>query len=679
MLMPWRGRSLAERSTVRRRRPPTPPAAALPIARVRPATALPHLDRDFDYEVPATLDSAAQPGAAVRIRFAGRLLDGWIMERTSRQRHPGPVSRLHAVPAALPLLTPSVMAAVHETAAAFLGTFGDVARAAVPPRHARSEGQGLAQAMTHGQPPTRPRLADGSPPPWPDLTAGPALLRRLAAHQPVLAALTWPPGWAWPLLLRDLLLAVPADSGVLVIAPDARDVEHCAQALADVPHTRLTSDLGPATRYGQFLRIRLGLSTVVIGTRAAAFAPVARLALIVVLDDSEDLHTSPQAPYWSTGAVARIRARVSGAALVLASAARSVSAQWSVEHEGFGSVGAPRVWVRRHAPRVRFTGETGAPERDTPAGRARIPPMAMAAARVGLAEGAVLVSVPRRGYRPALACQRCRAPARCPRCGRILAGARGQSAPECRGCGGPAASWRCPRCGGEHVRALIVGAERTAEEFGRAFPGHPLVLSAGGSMGELTPHSAVGALVIATPGAEPDLPGGYAAALILDASETLARPVLAAGEQALLRWLTVARAVRPGGSVIVVGREPAPEVAALVRWDPVGWAAQVLAERAAAQLPPTTTTLGLRGGHAEVAHLLGLVAHLLGPDPATSTTAEAGVRTYGPVPEGESSLGYVVVPPGLRSAAAAVVGSHLRHCSARGEPRPSVRVDPPWL
>jgi primosomal protein N' (replication factor Y) len=52
-----------------------------PVARVLPMLPLAHLDREFDYLVPRELEADAQPGVRVRIRFAGRLVDGFIVSR----------------------------------------------------------------------------------------------------------------------------------------------------------------------------------------------------------------------------------------------------------------------------------------------------------------------------------------------------------------------------------------------------------------------------------------------------------------------------------------------------------------------------------------------------------------------------------------------------------------------
>lgn len=48
-------------------------AEELPVARVLVDKGVLHLDRYFDYAVPAELDAEAQPGVRVRVRFgAGR-------------------------------------------------------------------------------------------------------------------------------------------------------------------------------------------------------------------------------------------------------------------------------------------------------------------------------------------------------------------------------------------------------------------------------------------------------------------------------------------------------------------------------------------------------------------------------------------------------------------------------
>jgi len=52
------------------KRPAVPPAETLPVARVLVDVPLAHLDRPFDYLVPASMDAKVVPGSRVRLRFA---------------------------------------------------------------------------------------------------------------------------------------------------------------------------------------------------------------------------------------------------------------------------------------------------------------------------------------------------------------------------------------------------------------------------------------------------------------------------------------------------------------------------------------------------------------------------------------------------------------------------------
>ncbi|MDA8435460.1 MAG: primosomal protein N', partial [Actinomycetales bacterium] len=120
-------------------KPPPGPAEVDPIARVAVDVALPHLDRPFDYVVPEPLSAAAVPGARVRVRFAGTLVDGWVLERTGHSEHTGRMERVAKVVSPDPVLTPEVAGLARAVADRWAGTLADVLRAAVPPRHAAVE------------------------------------------------------------------------------------------------------------------------------------------------------------------------------------------------------------------------------------------------------------------------------------------------------------------------------------------------------------------------------------------------------------------------------------------------------------------------------------------------------------------------------------------------------------
>src|SRR6185295_13387693 len=116
-------------------------APTLPVARVAVDVALAHLDRPFDYQVPAHLDDVAAPGVRVRVRFAGRLVDGFLLERVADSAHGGRLAWVDKVVSPEPVLTAEVAALCRTVADRYAGVLADVLRLAVPPRHARVEAE----------------------------------------------------------------------------------------------------------------------------------------------------------------------------------------------------------------------------------------------------------------------------------------------------------------------------------------------------------------------------------------------------------------------------------------------------------------------------------------------------------------------------------------------------------
>jgi primosomal protein N' (replication factor Y) (superfamily II helicase) len=418
-------------------------------------------------------------------------------------------------------------------------------------------------------------------------------------------------------------VAYDAGRGAIVLVPDARDLERLdlamRAALGTGRHVALAADLGPAERYRRWVSVRRGTVRVVIGTRAAAYAPVADPGFLAIWDEGDDLHAEPRAPYPHARDVLSLRSAQTGSALLVAGHARTAEAQLLVESGWAHEIVAERAALRAAAPLVRPVADDVEIARDPAAAAARLPSLAWRTTRDALAAGhPVLVQVPRRGYVPALACARDRTSARCPACAGPLASKSERAVPACRWCGRPAGDWACPTCGGRRLRAVVVGAGRTAEELGRAFPGTSVRTSGGERvLAEVTDEPAV---VVATPGAEPVCPGGYGAALLLDGWALLARPDLRAAEETLRRWMNAAALVRAGGAVVVGADAGLPAVQALVRWDPAGAASRELAERAELDFPPASRMASLTGSPNALAELLA-GAHL-----------PAGAQVVGPVP-----------------------------------------------
>ncbi|WP_154605444.1 MULTISPECIES: primosomal protein N' [Arthrobacter] len=593
-------------------------APSLPVAQVAIDSPLPHLDRIFDYSVPKELDDAAQPGVRVRVKFSGQDLNGFLVARvaTSESERLVPLNRVYS---AVPVLAPQVLELAHRVASRYSGTVADVLRVAVPPRVASLEKGYLkaaaerAAAAAEAEP-----VAEPAPAPHPGhslFTGYPhaedfmTQLAMGATPKAVLTALSGFGPESWHHQIAQVVANCQLSGrGAIVVVPDLRDLELLDKTFTSVlpagSFVKLTADDGPTLRYENFLRVLSGSVKVVIGTRSAAYAPVADLGLVCCWDDGDELHIERRAPYQHSRDVLLLRSEVQDTAVLMAAHSRSSESQRLVATGWAQSLVAERSVVRLGTARVISTADSYEQERDPLAAMARLPHRAWQAAKTALASGPVLVQVARTGYAPALACQRCREVARCVECTGPLMQSRADGSIQilvtCRWCGRAETSFSCPTCGNHQLRAITVGASRTAEELGRAFPSVPVIASAGDHIKTVVADRP--AIVVATVGAEPVAPHGYAAALLLDGDSLLRRESLRSGEDTLRRWLNAAALVRPArdGGTIVVTADDTVEVSALVRWDPAGYAEREFHLRHELHLPPAVRVAALTGGEADV-------------------------------------------------------------------------------
>ncbi|MFC7492524.1 MULTISPECIES: primosome assembly protein PriA [unclassified Knoellia] len=637
-----------------------PVAEVDPVASVLVDTGLAHLDRPFEYLVPAAMAAEVVPGARVKVRFAGQDLDGFVVSRAAAAEHEGRLATIRRVVSPEAVLTPAVLAAAREVARRYGGVVGDVLRLAVPPRHAAAEKALALAAPDVDAVPTLESVA------WSRYAGGPAFLSRLAAGgapaTSLLAAPATDPVQDWPRLLADAAAAALAGGrGSIIVVPDARDVARVESALTDRlgkgHHVRLTADQGPQARYTAYVKVLRGHVRVVVGTRAAVFAPVRDLGLVAWWDDGDDLHDEQRAPYPQVREVARIRVGIEGAALLSAGFVRTAAlARWCADGVAV-PLEADRAVVRRVVSRVRVAGEGADLARDPAAARAHLPSAAWQVAKEGLTRGPVLVQVPRRGYLPSLSCQDCRRPARCGVCAGPLGLHGPGQPPTCRWCGAVETRFECPHCGSPRLRSSVVGARRTAEELGRAFPGVPVTTSGAGAVVDHVDSRP--RLVISTPGAEPVAEDGYAACLLLDAWALLDRPSLDAAEESLRRWMNavgLTRGAADGGVAVLAGvptHTTVPAVEALVRWDPAWFADRELGERTELSLPPTARVATLTGARsalqAAVAEMrLGESVRVLGPLPVDADTERLVLSA--PLPDGPALAAEVAAMRARRSA-----------------------------
>ena len=610
------------------------------VARVALESALPQLDRLFDYAIPPALADTAIAGVRVRVplRSAGRVADGFLVEVGESDGYAGTLSDLDEVVSPIAVLTPEVWRLARRVADRGAGNALDVVRLAVPNRQARVEKAYLAALAVAAESEPEPAPAPAAEPvtlpqvdgypagAWEDaISAGQRVAAAAIAGVVECAPGVWVGRWAQSLAQAAAHTLALGRSAILAV-PDYRDQEQLQSALeALVPAAsiaRTDARQSNPDRYRAFLSCLGDEPRIILGARSAVYAPAAELGLLALWDDGDPLHAEPLSPYAHSRDVALIRQEQSGCALVFLAHARSTEVERLVGIGWLSDLGPVTGGAPRVIPTVQQAAQEGFAQ------LARIPSTAWGEARNALETGPVLVQVARPGYAPVLACSSCGQAARCNRCQGPLGKSSASALPACGWCGAIAADWRCTNCQGERLRLVSVGAGRTAEELGRAFPGVRVIV-ADGEHPVLAVANAP-ALVIATRGAEPIAAAGYRAILLLDGERMLARESLRVGEDCLRWWSNAAALAAPRAPVMLVGVGGAI-ARALNTWRQSEYARIELGDRRELRFPPAVRVASVEGTIEAVREAISRVEPLpgvdvLGPVDVDAQTVRAIVR-----------------------------------------------------
>jgi primosomal protein N' (replication factor Y) len=231
-------------------------------------------------------------------------------------------------------------------------------------------------------------------------------------------------------------------------------------------HSALSAD----ERAEQWHRIRRGEARIVVGTRSAVFAPVANLALIVVDEEHDSSYKQEETPRYHGRDVAVMRGKLTGAAVVLASATPSIESYHNAESGKYRLIQLKERVERRPLPEVELVDmreefqQTG---EDQIFARQLILEVTDRLARGEQA----MVLLNRRGYSSVVLCRSCGETLQCKNCTIAMTFHKSAHRMECHYCNyRQAVPKLCPKCGSEHIYFLGTGSEKVEERLHEAFP-----------------------------------------------------------------------------------------------------------------------------------------------------------------------------------------------------------------
>lgn len=231
----------------------------------------------------------------------------------------------------------------------------------------------------------------------------------------------------------------------------------------------LHSGIKPAEQKKTQQAILDGTVRVVIGVRAAVFAPLDNVGVIVV--DEEHEHTYKQEDRFRYNArdVAIMRAKLENALVILGSATPSLESYYNAST---GKYRLYRLYKRIHdlpMPVIRVIDlKEEHPHR---IGNEILTKPAVDAITETLARGSqAIIMLNKRGYSSSLVCDDCGHVEKCPECDIPLAYHKATQKLLCHYCGySSPVLQKCPACGSNSIRPLGIGTQRLEEEIQRIF------------------------------------------------------------------------------------------------------------------------------------------------------------------------------------------------------------------
>jgi primosomal protein N' (replication factor Y) len=384
-----------------------------------------------------------------------------------------------------------------------------------------------------------------------------------------------------------------------------------------------------------------GSAQFVVGARSALFLPFRDLGLIVVDEEHDTSYKQEDGVLYNARDMAVLRASITGAQVVLASATPSLESWVNAQTGKYGRLTLTSRFGDAELPDMRALDLRG---EDMPAHQ-WLSPSLRAATQARLDAGEqTLLFLNRRGYAPVTLCRACGHQIGCDDCDARMVEHRFQKRLMCHQCGASKPlPVKCPACEAEGKLAPIgPGVERVAEEAAAAFPDARIAVLSSDLFGSARALKAQ--IVEIAEGAADIIIGTQLVAKghnfplltlvgVVDADLGLQGSDLRAAERTFQLMRQVAgragRADKPGEALLQTFQPEHPVIRAILSGDEEAFWAAEAREREAAGMPPFGRLAGIILSSPDLQDVFDTGNALARAD---GPLRKVGAQVYGPAP-----------------------------------------------
>ena len=234
------------------------------------------------------------------------------------------------------------------------------------------------------------------------------------------------------------------------------------------------SGLSAGERYDEWLRLRTGEAKIAIGARSAIFAPLDNLGLIIIDEEHDGSYEAETAPRYKTIDVAKERATLCGAKIVIGSATPSIDSYDKALSGEYGLAEMKNRINGKDLPEFIVADMRGEVRRGNQSVFSS--DLKEELKRCVEEDNQAIIFFNRRGYSQQVICRDCGYVARCENCDVTLNYHRDSGVLKCHYCGSAYKMLSaCPECGSVNLSYSGSGTQKIVAELKKLFPNEEIL------------------------------------------------------------------------------------------------------------------------------------------------------------------------------------------------------------
>lgn len=393
----------------------------------------------FDYIVPLRLAKKIKAGARVWVTFRTKRMLGYVVELTKKTA----IRKLKTILEVIddyPILDKNILSLTKQLSDYYSCSWGEAIETALPEALRRGRTIADLRVTKHVKEKDNPKIS---------------LIHSIDNES------------RWNIYLKYIKETLDNHQSTIVLLPDIGSVLKAKETIfAGLGIEPVLLYRKQPKELGEWLKIREGKPSIVIGSRSGIFAPAHNLGLIIIDEEQDAVYKQDQVPHYHARVVGLMRSNIEKAKLILGSTSPSLESFYLAKKNKIEYTFIPK---RQDFPEIKIIDTKSLPFIKSDLIFAKY--LKDCIVSTLNSSGKVLLFLNRSGFATFASCRHCGVVLKCPRCNINLVFHFKSNLLKCHYCNFKITPPQiCPDCNSGYIRFSGVGTEKIESEISRIFP-----------------------------------------------------------------------------------------------------------------------------------------------------------------------------------------------------------------